>query len=61
MVARTATYAFVNAAISYISEIAALGIDQVMKNNPAIEAAVNTYQGDLLHLQQWNSVEGDGR
>jgi alanine dehydrogenase len=59
MVARTATYAFVNAAIPYISEIAAGGIEKAMKENPAIELAVNTYKGELLHLQQWNSVEGD--
>ncbi len=59
MVARTATYAFVNSAISYISEIAALGVEKAMQGNPAIELAVNTFQGELLHLQQWNSVEGD--
>ncbi|MEI7845965.1 MAG: alanine dehydrogenase [Chloroflexota bacterium] len=59
MVARTATYAFVNAAIPFISEIAAVGIDQAMQNNAAIELGVNTYKGELMHLQQWNSVEGD--
>ncbi len=59
MVARTATYAFVNAAIPYISEIAASGIDAAMKNNPAIELGVSTYKGELLHLQQWDSLEGD--
>jgi alanine dehydrogenase len=59
LVARTATYAFVNAAIPYISEIAALGIERAMQANPAIEVAVNTYKGELLHLQQWTSVEGD--
>jgi alanine dehydrogenase len=59
MVARTATYAFVNAAIPFISEIAAVGIDRAMQNNAAIELGVNTYKGELLHLQQWNSVEGD--
>jgi alanine dehydrogenase len=59
IVARTATYAFVNAAIPYISEIAGFGIDLAMKENPAIEVAVNTYKGELLHLHQWNSVEGD--
>jgi alanine dehydrogenase len=58
-VARTATYAFVNAAIPYISEIAALGVEKAMKENAAIEMAVNTYKGDLIHLQQWNADEGD--
>lgn len=59
MVARTATYAFVNAAMPYIAVIAAQGIDKAMQENPAIEVAVNTHKGQLLHLQQWNSVEGD--
>ncbi len=59
IVARTATYAFVNAAIPYISEIAALGIEKAMKENSAIELAVNTYKGELLHLQQWIAEEGD--
>ena len=59
LVARSATYAFENAAMPYISEIAAVGIATAMKQNPAIELAVNTYNGALLHLQQWNAVEGD--
>ena len=59
MVARTATYAFVNAAMPYISEIAAVGIEQAMQKNPAIEMGVNTFKGELRHLQLWNSVEGD--
>jgi alanine dehydrogenase len=59
IVARTATYAFVNAAMPYISEIAAVGIDKAMKQNPAIELAVNTHKGELVHLSQWTAVEGD--
>ncbi len=49
VVARTATHGFVNAAIAYILEIANLGIDKAIEN-PAIEAGVNTYKGDLRHL-----------
>jgi alanine dehydrogenase len=59
MVARTATYAFVNAAMPYISEIAAVGVEKAILENPAIELGVNTHKGELVHLQQWNSVEGD--
>lgn len=59
IVARTSTYAFVNSAIPYIMEIAAMGIDKAIKHNPAIELALNTYKGDLVHLQQWTAVEGD--
>jgi alanine dehydrogenase len=49
-VARTATHAFVNAAMPYILEIASLGGEEAMQRNPAIEKAVNTHNGDLVHL-----------
>jgi alanine dehydrogenase len=49
-VARTATHAFVNAAMPYILEIANLGPSEAIKQNPAIEKAVNTHNGDLVHL-----------
>jgi alanine dehydrogenase len=49
VVARTATYGFVNAAIEYILEIANLGVDKAIEN-PVIEAGVNTYKGELRHL-----------
>jgi alanine dehydrogenase len=48
-VARTATHAFVNSAMPYITEIAGNGVDAVL-NNPSIEAAVNTYKGENRHL-----------
>ena len=51
VVARTATYGFVNAAIEYILEIANLGLDKAIEN-PAIEAGVNTYMGELRHLSR---------
>lgn len=50
-VARTATHAFVNSAMPYITEIAGNGIDTVIKN-PSIEAALNTYNGEKRHLPQ---------
>ena len=49
VVARTATYGFVNAAIEYIIEIADLGVEKAIEN-PAIEAGINTYKGELRHL-----------
>jgi len=48
-VARTATHAFVNAAMPYIIEIAGGGVDAVL-GNPSIEAAVNTHRGEARHL-----------
>ncbi len=50
VVARTATHGFVNAAIPYILEIADLGAEKAIDENPAIEAAVNTQHGELRHL-----------
>jgi alanine dehydrogenase len=57
--ARTATHAFVNAAMPYISEIAALGIEKAMQKDPAIDRAINTYKGELYHLPHWMAKEGD--
>ena len=50
VVARTATHAFVNAAMPYILEIADVGVEKAMRQNPAIEKAVNTHAGQLVHL-----------
>ena len=48
-VARTATHAFVNSAMSYITEIADGGPEALMKD-PSLEVAVNTQAGELRHL-----------
>jgi alanine dehydrogenase len=53
VVARTATHAFVNAAMPYIRDVAALGVEEAMKQNPAIEVAVATHQGEMAHLHRW--------
>lgn len=59
MVARTSTYAFVNAAMPYILEIARDGIEKAMHTYPGIELAINTHGGNLVHLHQWYTEEGD--
>jgi len=48
-VARTAMHAFVNSAMPYIIEIAALGTESLL-SNPSLEPAVNTHEGRLLNL-----------
>ncbi|MBI3153363.1 MAG: alanine dehydrogenase [Chloroflexi bacterium] len=55
-VARTATYAFVNSAMPYITEIAALGTDAIL-SNPSIEPAVNTHDGKLHNLVRLRAQE----
>ena len=55
IVARTATYGFVNVAIPYIQQIANLGVEKAIEENLSIEAAINTYQGEIRHLARWNN------
>jgi alanine dehydrogenase len=59
-VARTATHAFVNAAMPYILEIANLGAEEAIKQNPALEKAVNTHNGELVHLTLLSQGGRDG-
>ena len=55
-VARTATHAFVNSAMPYITEIAALG-SAAISSNPSIEVAINTHNGKLLNLVRLKPAE----
>ena len=59
-VARTATYAFVNAAMPYIERIADLGVEEAINSEPAIAKAVNTHQGKLVHLSLFSEGDDDG-
>ncbi|MDQ2693233.1 MAG: alanine dehydrogenase [Chloroflexota bacterium] len=59
-VARTATHAFVNAAMPYILELASTGADEAIKGNAAIEKAVNTHNGELVHLTLLSRGGTDG-
>jgi alanine dehydrogenase len=54
IVARTAMHGFVNVAVPYILQLAEQGVEKAMVENPAIELAVNTYQGEMRHLPRWN-------
>ncbi len=58
VVGRTATHAFINAAMLYILEIAR-GVETAIENNPAIAASVNTYNGQMMNLQRISSAGGD--
>ncbi len=53
-VARTATHAFVNAAMPYITELAD-DHGEVFLRNPSIEPAVITYNGESRHLARFTS------
>jgi alanine dehydrogenase len=56
VIARTASHAFVNAAMPYILEIANRGVDAAISADPALEKGVNTHAGKLVHL---NLLEED--
>jgi alanine dehydrogenase len=50
VVARTSTYAFLNAAFPYILEIANKGVDRAIAENSAIEYGIAVQRGDLKHI-----------
>jgi alanine dehydrogenase len=50
VVARTSTYAFLNAAFPFIKEIAEKGTDMAIEENPAIESGAIIYKGELRRL-----------
>jgi len=57
VVARTATHAFVNAAMPYIIEVADFGAASAIESNPALAVAVNTHAGEMRNLQRWVAQE----
>lgn len=52
VIARTATYAYVNAAFPYIQEIANKGIERAIQEDPTLEIALMTHQGRTVHLSR---------
>lgn len=57
VVARTATHAFVNAAMPYIFEIANHGADAASTADPSLEKAINTHDGKLFHLSLFEEAD----
>ncbi|MBN2548214.1 MAG: alanine dehydrogenase [Anaerolineales bacterium] len=55
-VARTSTYAFLNAAFPYIVELANKGIEATIKSNSAIEHGIATYQGEIRHISRMSPM-----
>jgi alanine dehydrogenase len=49
-VARTSTYAFLNAAYPFINEIADKGIEAAVADNPAIESGAIIYKGEMRRI-----------
>lgn len=61
IVARTATFAYLNAAYPYILEIASKGSEQAIADNPAIERGAAIIKGKVHHLPRLKPIgfEGD--
>jgi alanine dehydrogenase len=57
VVARTATHAFVNAAMPYIRNIANHGAEAAASADASLEKAINTHDGKLVHLTRFEEVE----
>src|SRR5512138_43271 len=60
VVARTATHAFVNAALPYILQIADLGASGAIAQDPGIEKSINTHEGKLVHLSLLSKGANNG-
>jgi len=56
VIARTATHAFVNAAMPYILEIANRGVDAAIESDPSLAMGINTHAGKLVHLKLLEEV-----
>jgi alanine dehydrogenase len=56
VVARTSTYAFLNAAFPFIKEVAEKGSDRAIEENPAIEMGAIVYKGELRRLPRMRAL-----
>jgi len=57
-VARTATHAFVNAAMLYILDLANKDFDTAIRETPALEKAITMHDGKMVHLSRLNGPGG---
>ena len=60
IVARTSTFAFLNAAYPFIQEIAEKGSDQAIADNPAIERGAAIIRGNIRHLPRLKPIGAEG-
>ena len=60
VVARTATYAFLNAAFPFIEEIANKGIDKAIQSNSAIDTGALLHHGEIKRMMRIEPKEDMG-
>jgi alanine dehydrogenase len=56
LVARTTTYAFLNAAMPFIIELVTKGVDKAIAENPAIERGAGIYKGKVTHVSSLSTL-----
>ncbi len=56
-VPRTSTYALSNATLPYALQLANLGFEQAVRQNPALARGVNTYQGHITYAAVANAFD----
>ncbi len=56
LVARTATYAFLNAAMPFILELVTKGVDKAIAENPALERGAGIYKGKVTHVSSLSTL-----
>jgi alanine dehydrogenase len=57
LVARSSTYAFLNAAFPYISQIANLGVEQAAKDDHSLAQGIAVQKGELRNVIRWTPAE----
>ena len=55
---RTATHAMSNAIWPYITQIAEIGVEKALKDNPALHSGVYTTQGKIINQAYKHALEG---
>ncbi|HJW90011.1 MAG TPA: alanine dehydrogenase [Anaerolineales bacterium] len=57
VVARTATYALVNAALPFVQKIATRGVEAALAEDPALVHAINTRGGEVYNLSRLTATQ----
>jgi alanine dehydrogenase len=55
--ARTATYAYINAALPYLLSITQKGVETAIAEDPALARAIATHRGELVNLERLSPKE----
>jgi alanine dehydrogenase len=57
LVARTSTYAYLNAALPYVMDVARKGLDKAIDEDPALDKGIAAYKGELRRIAELEARE----